>query len=100
MPKLKLSSGLTEVRGAIDGWVYKHYKDDKRGLVLSRKPDMSRVKPSAAQLAQRARMREAGAFHRQVLQDPKLLKKYRAIAKREGLTLPSVTMREIMRKAE
>jgi hypothetical protein len=97
MPKLKLNSALAGVRGTIDGWVYKHYQNDKRGVVLSRVPDMSRVKPSRAQLAQRERLRAAGAFYRQVLADPKLLRKYRAIAKREGLSLPSVTMRESMR---
>lgn len=71
---------------------------DKRGVVLSRKPGTSRMKPSPAQLAQRANMRVAEAFHRQVVQDPKLLKKYRAIAEREGLTLSSVAMREMLRK--
>jgi len=97
MPKLKLNSALAGVRGTIDGWVYKHYENDKRGVVLSRIPDMSRVKPSRAQLAQRERMRAAGAFHRQVLADPKLLKKYRAIARREGLPLSAVTMRDALR---
>lgn len=97
MPKLQLNSGLTGLQGTMDGWVYKHYKGDKRGVVLSRKPDMSKVTPSPAQLAQRAAMRKAGAFHRQVLADPGLLAKYRKLAKRDGITLSAATMREVLR---
>jgi hypothetical protein len=98
MPKLKLNSALASVRGTLDGWVYKHYKADKRGLVLSRRPDMSQVRPSPAQLARRQLMREAGAFHRRVLKDPVLLKKYQAIARRRRINLSAATMGEVLRK--
>ena len=98
MPKIRLNSALATLRGSIDGWVYKHYANDKRGLVLSRKPDMSKVKPSPAQLARRERMRQAGEFHRRVLETPTLLKKYRTIARRDGINLSAATMREILRK--
>ncbi|MEO6002342.1 MAG: hypothetical protein ABIZ04_06295 [Opitutus sp.] len=92
MPKLKLNSALSGVSGTMDGWVYKHYKNDKRGLVLSRKPDMSSVKPSKAQLARRDAMRKAGEFHRQVLADPALLKKFQKIAKQKRINLSAATM--------
>src|SRR4051812_6136321 len=92
MPKVKLNSALSAVSGAMDGWVYKHYKNDKRGLVLSRAPDMSRVKPSTAQLARREAMRKAGEFHRKVLSDPALLKKYKKLAKEKGINLSAATM--------
>jgi len=97
MAKLQLNSALASLRGSIDGWVYKQYSD-KRGLVLSRKPDMSQVKPSPAQLAHRKRMREAAKFHQQVLDDPALLKKFRRIATQQGINLSAATMGEILRK--
>lgn len=97
MPKLRLNSALADVRGTIDGWVYKHYMNDKRGLVLSRRPDMSRVKPSPAQRAHRERMREAAAFYRQVLADPVLLKKYRKLARQQRIPLPALVMGERLR---
>jgi hypothetical protein len=96
MAKVQLNAALKSLRGAMDGYVYKHYKD-KRGTVLGRVPDMSRVKPSSAQLAQRDRMRAAGEFHRQVLADPKLLRKYQKLAKRQGINLSAATMAAAMR---
>ena len=66
--------------------------------MLSRKPDMSQVKPSAAQLARRELMRQAGEFHRRVLADPVLLKKYKRIAKRQRINLSAATMGEVLRR--
>src|SRR5437867_1055308 len=82
MPKLQLDPALTSLRGSLGNLVYKHYRKDKRGLVVSRKPDMSKVKWSSAQRAHRQRMKAAAAFHREVLADPALLKKYTALAKK------------------
>lgn len=98
MSKLQLNSALAGVRGTIDGWVYKHYRADKRGMVLSRKPDMSKVVPSPAQRKHRAKMKEAAAFHRRVLSDPVLLKKYQRIAKQRRINLSAATMGEVLRK--
>ena len=98
MPRISLNAALSRLTGTMDGWVYKHYRNDKRGHVLSRKPDMSRVKPSRAQLARRALMREAGKFHRQVLADPGLLKKYQAIKQKKRINLSAATMGEVLRR--
>ena len=98
MPKIKLNSALSALSGSMDGWVYKHYKNDKRGRVLSRTPDMSRVKPSAAQLESREAMRKAGEFHRKVLSDPALLKKYKKLAKEKGINLSAATMGAALKK--
>ena len=98
MPKVKLNSALVALRGTLDGFVYKHYANDKRGMVLSRRPDMSQVKPSRAQLAHRERMRAAAEFHRQVLADPALLKKYQRIARRARINLSAATMGEVLRR--
>jgi hypothetical protein len=59
---------------------------------------MSKVKPSPAQLARRQLMRVAGRFHRQVLKDPGLLKKYQAIARKNRINLSAATMGEILRR--
>jgi hypothetical protein len=98
MPKINLNAALESLTGTLDGVVFKHYRKDKRGLVLSRKPDMSKVKPSPAQLARRKLMRQAGEFHRQVLADPKLLKKYEAIAQKKRINLSAATMGEVLRR--
>jgi hypothetical protein len=97
MPKIRLTTALKSLSGTVDGLVFKHYRKDKRGLVLSRKPDMSKVKPSPAQLARRTLMRQAGEFHRQVLADPRLLKKYQGIARKQRINLSAATMGEILR---
>lgn len=98
MPKIRLNSALEGLTGTMDGWVYKHYRKDKRGRVLSRKPDMSKVKPSPGQLARRELMREAGRFHQLVLADHKLLKKYQAIARKKRINLSAATMGEVLRR--
>jgi hypothetical protein len=87
VPKIGINSALTHISGTMDRWVYKNYKD-KRGPVLSRRPNMSKVKPSAAQLAQRKRMRDAADFHRKVLADPELLTKFRQLAAEMGSRSP------------
>ena len=98
MPKARLHSALAGLSGSIDGFVFKHYRKDKRGQVLSRKPDMSKVKPSAAQLARRELMRRAGEFHRRVLADPALLGKYTALARRRRINLSAATMGDYIRQ--
>ena len=94
MAKVTLNTALAAMRGAVDGFVYKHYA---YGTVVTRRPDMSKVKPSRAQLAHRQRMRAAAAFHRKVLEDPVLLKKYQRIARRERINLSAATMGEVLR---
>src|SRR4051812_24437148 len=98
MPKILFNSALAGMRGTLDGFVYKHYKKDKRGHVVSRVPDMSNVVPSAAQLARREKMREAGEFHRRVLADPHLKKNYQRTAKQRGINLPAARRGGVPRK--
>ena len=98
MAKIILNAALTGLSGTLDRLVFKHYRKDKRGMVLSRRPDMSRVKPSSAQLVRRELMRRAGEFHRQVLADPALLKKYQAIARKKRINLSAATMGEVLRR--
>jgi hypothetical protein len=98
MAKVQLDTALASITGSLGKFVYKHYRNDKRGQVLSRKPDMSRVKWSPAQRAHRQRMKSAAAFHRQVLADPALLKKFTRLAKQKRVNLSAVTMGEVLRK--
>ncbi|SDS46822.1 hypothetical protein [Opitutus sp. GAS368] len=98
MTKIRRLTALHLLAALSDGLVCKHYRKGKRGYVLSRKPDMSKVKPSRAQLARREMMRKAGEFHRQVLADPKLLKKYEAIAREKQIPLSAATMGDFLRR--
>jgi hypothetical protein len=100
MAKVKLNTALVALSGTLGGLVYKHYANDKRGMVVSRRPDMSKVKPSGAQLAHRQRMRDAAEFHRRVLQDPVLLKKYQRLARRQRINLSAATMGEVLRRTK
>jgi hypothetical protein len=96
MAKVQFNASIAHVRGRIDGWVYKYYKD-KRGWVVSRDPDMSGIKPSAAQLAQRRRMAQGGALYRKVQDDPVLLAKYQRRARRRGTTVQLLCTSEVLR---
>ena len=58
MAKAQLNSMLTQLRGSIGGLVIKH---TAHGPVLARRPDMSGVQWSPAQLAQRRLMQDAAS---------------------------------------
>lgn len=94
MAKTKFNPALKGFRGEIDGFVYKQYAN---GTVVSRRPRMEHIKPSAAQLAQRERFRQAAAFHRTVLADPLLKRRYAAVAKKRQVPLSAVTLEEYMK---
>jgi hypothetical protein len=97
MARITLNAGLKHLRGQVDGWVYKHYK---YGTVVTRKPDMSRVKASAKQLAHREKIRQAAEFHRHtVLPNAALLAKFTARAGRKGIPVSAVSMSEYLKAA-
>lgn len=74
MARLKLNSFLSAFQGTIGKEiVFKQYADK---TVVSRYPDMSKVKPSELQKLQRAKMKEANAYASAVRRDPKLKAKY------------------------
>lgn len=88
MAKVKLNSALRELRGNVDGLIFKRYKT---GVVVSRSPRMDGIKASPAQLAQREHFRRAAKFHRDVLADPRDKRRYSAVATKRGLPLSAVT---------
>jgi len=95
MAKTKLNSVLAALSGQIDGLVFKHYAN---GVVVSRRPRMDHIKPSPKQIAQRERFRAAAVFHREVLADSALKRKYQATATKKGVPLSAVTMAAFMAK--
>ena len=68
MARIKNNMVLKGVSGTIDILVVKQYS---YGAVLSKKPDMSRVKPSRAQKAKRTNFQKAVAYAKSVIRDPK-----------------------------
>lgn len=96
MAKTQLNSALRELRGSIEGLVIRR---TPHGQVLSRKPDMSRVKWSASQLAHRRRMKSAAIQYRKVMSDPAQATRYSARAAKLGIPVSSLVMGELLRTA-
>jgi hypothetical protein len=70
MAKVQLHPLLEELRGKIDGLVFRLSHNGKTSVYPS--PDMSYVKWSPAQVEQRARMAEASAYAKAATADPQL----------------------------
>ena len=95
MAKVELDSLLRSIRGAIGNMVVKR---TAHGPVLTRSPDMSRVKWSPAQRAQRKLMAAAGAHYRAVMKDPRQAARYRALAAKQKIPVSSLVMGEYLRR--
>lgn len=96
MAKLTLNSSLTELRGSIEGFVVRH---TAHGPILSRRPNMAKVKWSPAQKARRKLMKSAADHYRAVMQDPKVAERYRALAARRKIPVSSLVMGEYLKRA-
>lgn len=70
MAKVRLHPLFKELRGKIKGLVFRLSHNGKVSAYMS--PDMSRVKWSAAQVAQRERMAEASAYAKAAIADPQI----------------------------
>ncbi len=81
MAKGKLNPALERLRGQVGELVFKQYGDK---LVVSRRPDMSRVKWSRAQRAGRERFQEAILYARRIKADAPARAAYEAAAQRKG----------------
>jgi hypothetical protein len=95
MAKVELNSALATLSGQIDGLVFKQYKT---GIVVSRRPDMSGIKPSPAQKAQREKFRAAAEFHKAVLADPAQREKFTTEARKRGIPVSALTLAAHMKK--
>jgi hypothetical protein len=80
MPKVKLSHLVEEIHGTLDGWVFK--KSPQGEMIITKKPDMSKVKWSKAQKNQRKRFKIGIALVKAALADPKVRAKYDRRAKK------------------
>ncbi len=96
MAKLTLNTALQSLRGGIDGFVI---RDTPHGQVLSRRPDMSRVCWSPAQVAHRERMQAAAVHYREVMADPKEAARCIARARKLKVPVSSLVMGEFLKNA-
>ena len=93
MTQVRLSPILANLQGQVGDVVFKRYGNK---IVISRKPDMSNVKPSEAQLAQRARFRAATQYSKQALADPEVKALYAAEAQRRNKPVNSVMVADFL----
>jgi hypothetical protein len=70
MPKAKLNPLIEELRGAIDDLVFHVSPGGK--IIVSRRPDMSRVQWSKAQKAHRERFKQATEYAKAAMADPRV----------------------------
>ena len=79
MVKVILQSGLRELRGKMGDWTYRRMYDKQ---TIMKTPDMSNVKWSKAQKANRERFAEAILYARQAMADPKVRAHYEKLGKK------------------
>jgi hypothetical protein len=82
MPKVKLAPFIEEIHGTLGDLVFK--KTPKGEMIVTKKPDMSRVKWSKAQKANRRHMSQAITAAQLALADPKVRAKYERRAQKQN----------------
>jgi hypothetical protein len=81
MVKVILQPGLRELRGKMGDWTYRRMYGKQ---TIMKTPDMSTVKWSKAQKANRERFAEAIHYARQAMADPKVRAQYEKRGKKAG----------------
>jgi hypothetical protein len=81
MSKVKLNASIVEMRGKIGNMVYRRTASGK--TITTKCPDMSNVKWSPAQIAQRERIKEATAYAKAAMADPNVRAIYEKMAKKK-----------------
>ena len=81
MAKVTLNPILEKVRGEFGDLVFKHFGGD---VIISHRPDRSGLQPTAAQLQQQARFRQAVLYGQLVMADPQKKAVYAEAAKAKG----------------
>lgn len=82
MAKVTLNPLLDDVRGKIGGYVFRRAPSGR--LILSKSPDMSRVKWSKTQKENRQRFKEAVAYAKASMAEPDVRASYEKRATEEG----------------
>lgn len=96
MAKARLNPILTELHGKMGDMVFRRTPSGGVSLIL--KADMSNVKWSPAQQANRQRFREAVILARQALTDPAQRKKYEKMAAGSGRRVIDVAISDHIHK--
>lgn len=81
MAKVTLSPLIIDIRGQVGDYVFRRLPSGE--VIMTKTPDMSNVKWSKAQKAQRQRFKEAAAYAKAALADPKVRAKYEKRAARQ-----------------
>lgn len=97
MAKIKLNPVFEQMRGQIGELVFKHYGDE---VVVARKPDLSGVAPTAAQLAAQERFREAVLYGKMVVADPATKTLYDTAARDAGKPMFSLAVADFYHAPE
>ena len=82
MAKVKFQSQIVELRGTLNNLVFK--RSSQGEILVTKRPDMTRVKWSKAQKAHRQRFKLAVAYARAALAEPKARAGYERRAKKQG----------------
>jgi hypothetical protein len=70
MPKVRLKPAIEEIQGTMYDVVFKRSPQGK--MIVTKRPDMSKVKWSEAQQSQRERFTQASEYAKAALADPKV----------------------------
>ena len=82
MPKVRLHPLIEEIHGTMFDVVFK--RSPKGNMIVTKRPDMSKVKWSKAQKEQRQRFKQAVAGAKAAMADPKLRARYERKAQRQN----------------
>jgi hypothetical protein len=93
MAKATLNPILEQLRGQVGDLVFKQYGDK---IVVTKKPDLSKHKPTAAQRAQRERFRQATLYGKGMLADPAVRAVYDEAAKARGKPVLSLMVADFL----
>jgi hypothetical protein len=82
MAKVRLNSPIIEIQGTLYDLVFK--KSPQGKMIVTKKPDMSKVKWSKAQKEHRKHFKEGVAAVQKALREPKVRLKYERKAEKQG----------------
>src|SRR5215213_2648038 len=81
MPRVRLSPLVEEIRGTMYDVVFK--RSPKGNMIVTKRPDMTKVEWSEAQTRQRQRFKEAVAYAKAALAEPQVRLRYEKMAKQQ-----------------
>ena len=82
MAKIKLNPLYAGISGTLGDIVFKQSRNGE--IIIAQRPKKSNIPPSAAQLANRERLKLANAYAKAALADPDVRAVYEQLAEQEG----------------